>query len=116
MEKINLQLSYNELDALTELVFLGNEVMNSQRKTRKLKYDNLYNKIAMEYKIQTLNKHPKRADDLRNMRDYLIDCCMDYLIDYENANFTELLAWKLTRIKGDVPKIRDTIKKSKLFE
>jgi len=114
-KKIILELNYKELDALTELVYLGHEVMNGQRKNRKKRSDDMYEKIVAEYKERTLERHPEQAKDMENMQDYFFYCCLDYLVEYENERFPELLAWKLSNVKGDIPKIRDFIKKSKIF-
>jgi len=115
-QAIILELTYKELDALVELAYCGNEVVNHRIRKKSIpKYDDLLGKLTREWKERTLEINPRKTEELEDVNDYISDCCMDYMIEYENARFPELLALKLTTVKGSVSKIRDFIIKSKMF-
>ena len=92
MKNITLE-NHDELTTLAELAYLGHYVLNNfKRENLHTKHEQMFMRIANEYKAEMLKLHPEQAKELNHIDDYFIDRCLDYEVQFEREHFVDVLA------------------------
>jgi len=106
--------SQEEMEVFLELVYIGNEVVNGCREMPLQKYSLIFNKIYDKYKALLLKSMSEA--DLKQLNRNLEECCLGYIVEYEDAGFCEALAYKLTHSGFDYKQLLNKLKEAGIFQ
>ena len=101
MDKIRIELSYDELDALVELVGVGNNIMNGYKVGDKQikKYNDIVDIIGEIYKNEIIKNSPEMEEELEIPRNYIFDRTYPLVEEFEEELIYHKLASKLLNLR-----------------